>query len=244
MSSKSPEKSLSRTVTGEIHQPIRLYYEMYRPEKVITALSRLKCIQRDPQKNRFVWLYQEEAKSLEFSVPYNEINPEMHPIVIGSFVIKPKNILICDIRSVKRALLAINFFDRYLSRKYAKVLNLAILNRYSQIHEDKGSCYDALFDDYPKKFQPPFDFDALSDSVKDIADPKQKIRFLYEHSRKSGEKPLDEVETFPTNYYKDGIEALRATLVFREVTAIRHFLGDTRLSFNELIQPICDKMMT
>jgi hypothetical protein len=236
------EKTLSRTVTGEVHQPVRLYYEMYRPENVIKILSRLKCIQRDPQKNRFVWLYQEEAASLKFSIPYQEINPELHPIVIGSFVVKPRNILICDVRSVKRALLAIPFFDHYISRKFAKVLNLAILNRYSQIHEDKGSCYDALFDDYPKKFQPPFDFASLADSVKGIDDPMQKILFLHEHTLKVGEKPLNEIETFPTNYYEDGIEALKATLVFREVTAIRHFLGDNRLSFNELIQPICDRI--
>ncbi|MBA3238843.1 MAG: hypothetical protein H0T62_10940 [Parachlamydiaceae bacterium] len=189
-------------------------------------------------------MYQEEAKFLEFPVPNNEINPVLHPIVIGSFVIKPKNILICDLRSVKRALLAITFFDRYIPRKHAKVLNLAILNRYSQIHEDKGSCYDALFDDYPKNFQAPFDFDALSDTVEGLADPKQKILLLYEHARKTGEKPLDEIETLPTNYYEDGIESLRATLVFREVKAIRHFLGDPRLSFNELIQPICDEMLT
>ena len=238
------EKSLSRTLTGEIHQPVRLYYEMYNPEEVIKTLSRLKCIQRDPQRNRFVWLYQEEAKSLKFAIPYHEIDPELQPIVIGSFVVKPRNILICDVRSVNRALLAIPFFDRYIHRKYAKVLNLAILNRYSQIHEDKGSCYDVLFDDYPKKFQPPFDFISLSDSVKDIEDPMQKILFLYEHTLKAGEKPLDEIETFPTNYYEDGIKALRATLVFREVTATRHFLGDKRLSFNELMQPICDKILS
>src|ERR1700722_17013195 len=115
------EKSLSRTLTGEIHQPVRLYYEMYNPEEVIKTLSRLKCIKRDPQKNRFVWLYQKEAKSLKFAIPYHEINPELHPIVIGPFVIKPRNILICDVRSVKRALLAIPFFDRYIPQKYAKV---------------------------------------------------------------------------------------------------------------------------
>lgn len=83
----------------------------------------------------------------------------------------------------------------------------------------------------------------MSDAVKDIADPAQKLLLLYEHTLKVGEKPLDEIETFPTNYYEDGIEALRATLVFREVTAIRNFLGDKRLSFNELMQPISDNIM-
>ena len=105
-------KKLLMTMTGEIHQPVRLYYEVYDKAKVVQAFKTLRCVQFDLDKEGWVWLFQSEAKKLKFATPYGKIPKHRRPIIIGSFRFPQVDIMWLDVRSYERATKAIVFFDR------------------------------------------------------------------------------------------------------------------------------------
>src|SRR2546425_12212672 len=64
------EKKLLMTMTGEMHQPVRLYYEVYDQAAVVHAFAKLRCMDDDRDQERWVWLYHGEAKKLKFHTSY------------------------------------------------------------------------------------------------------------------------------------------------------------------------------
>src|SRR5712692_1676290 len=66
------EKQLLMTMTGEIHQPVRLYYTVYDQAAVLKVFSKLRCMDEDQDSQRWVWLYHGEAKKLKFHTSYSE----------------------------------------------------------------------------------------------------------------------------------------------------------------------------
>ena len=50
------EKTIGMTVTGEIFQPVRLYYTVVNRQEVEKRLARLRCIEEDTSQKRLVWL--------------------------------------------------------------------------------------------------------------------------------------------------------------------------------------------
>ena len=54
------------TTTGEIMQPIRLHYEVLDGDQLRATFARLRCLEDDRPRKRWVWLYTEEARGLSF----------------------------------------------------------------------------------------------------------------------------------------------------------------------------------
>ena len=78
-------KQLLMTMTGEIHQPVRLYYEVYDQAAVLKTFTKLRCLDEDQDNHRWVWLYHGEAKKLKFHTSHAAIPRHMRPIVFGGF---------------------------------------------------------------------------------------------------------------------------------------------------------------
>ena len=55
--------------TGEIIQPVRLYYFVSDGKVLLDALRRLKCIDYDNRTDSWQWLYMAEARGLTFDKP-------------------------------------------------------------------------------------------------------------------------------------------------------------------------------
>ena len=61
--SKSLKKQplpFSVTMTGEPYQPARIYYQVFQKNAVIGRFKRLRCMDFDSTRNRWVWLHKEE----------------------------------------------------------------------------------------------------------------------------------------------------------------------------------------
>jgi hypothetical protein len=59
---------LLSTLTGEHFQPVRLHYQLFDEDGLTTAFKKLRCVQRDSGQDRWVWLYEHEAKMLQSCV--------------------------------------------------------------------------------------------------------------------------------------------------------------------------------
>src|SRR6266852_2904033 len=117
------------TVTGEYFQPVRLHYRVFDHKGLLLAFNKLRCLVHVPTQQRWVWLYDHEAKHLEFKRSYAQISEHLHPVVIGSFFLRTNDRLLLDLRCCERATSAIEFFDKHLPRSVAKVTEAEVVNK-------------------------------------------------------------------------------------------------------------------
>src|SRR5713226_8059081 len=139
------EKQLLMTMTGEIQQPIRLYYQVFDQAAVLQAFAKLRCMDDDQDNHRWVWLYHGEAKKLKFHTSYAAVPRKMRPIVLGAFRFTAAQDMTLDIRSCERATQAVVFFDRYLQRSIAHVTHAAIVNHLFPATADGLPALEGLF---------------------------------------------------------------------------------------------------
>ena len=97
------DQSLLGTLTGEHFQPVRLHYRVLNHPGLKRAFEKLRCLEYDAPRKRWVWLYAHEAKNLRFQRSYAQFPKELHPIVIGAFFLRTKETLLLDLRSCERA---------------------------------------------------------------------------------------------------------------------------------------------
>jgi hypothetical protein len=212
------KKLCIKTLTGELFQPIRLYYLVHSKSAVQVAFNKLRCMDFDKPGDRWTWLYDDEAKKLQFEKPWSSIPPDRRPIILGSFYTRVDGEMYLDIGSVERALAAIAFFDRHVKRTAAEVTYVGIYNRLPTSQaEHPGSCFDALFESV--------DTGAIE---RKIDEGMQKVAELMKSGRVEdvmNDRRFDLVEAFPANYYTDGPELLRATLMMRRTVALKRWAG-------------------
>src|SRR3954467_10425178 len=101
------DRSVPATVPGARFQPVPLHYKVLNRRGLLRAFEKLRCLDYDPTRKRWVWLYAHEAKRLRFQRSYAQFPKELHPIVIGAFFQRSKETLLLDLRSCERAILAI-----------------------------------------------------------------------------------------------------------------------------------------
>ena len=139
------EKLLQTTLTGEVVQPIRLYYQIVDKKRLIDSFKQLRCMDFDRVNNRWVWLYAHESTVLKFKKSYPSIPKEAHTIVIGSFFLRSGDELLLDLRSFDRAIEAVPFFDKYVGQTAARVTHAAVVNRLFDAKEQFPPNLDVFF---------------------------------------------------------------------------------------------------
>ena len=229
------EKRLAMTTTGEIYQPIRLYYSVSSFRRVVRIFYRLRCVEFDPSQKRWVWLYTDEASSIKFGKKADSDEP----IVLGSFLKKGSKEMVLDVRSFERAIEALVFFDNHIPRRVAKVTDAAIVNRLFDVQDGISSTFDHFFDE---QFVERSDPEELLQKLKHIGSKARNetekrvliLAYIDERSR----EPFPEIERFPLHFYEDGAASLPLPFRARQAIAIQHWLGNTSYTYANYVQEI------
>ena len=176
------DQPLLATMTGEHFQPVRLHYKVLNRPGLLRAFEKLRCLDYDPTRKRWVWLYAHEAKKLRFQRSYAQFPKELHPIVIGAFFLRTKETLLLDLRSCERALLAIPFFDTHLPRKLVELEDAEVVNRlFPATKTNLKLTPDALFDpQIGTGIDPEALVQRLAEKTADVRDPEEKIKIVLE----------------------------------------------------------------
>jgi len=233
------EKQLLMTMTGEIHQPVRLYYQVFDQAAVLKVLAKLRCLDEDRDQERWVWLYDGKAKKLKFHTSYSAIPRKMRPIVLGAFRFTSAEDLSLDVRSWERATQAVVFFDRYLKRSIARVTHAAIVNRLFAYTTGGLPELEGFF--APEKVTK-IDGEAMllraAESLKTIQDPGQRMAMAFAMMEQQAKEPLPDVEKFPVHFYEDGITSLENALRLRQIVAFEHWQGHTEYTLDDIIRKV------
>ncbi len=218
------DRQVLTTTTGELLQPIRLHYDLFNKKEMLRIFNKLGCIDFDATRRRWAWVYARESSSLKFKHSYNDLPREARRVVLGSFFITSETKMHLDLRSVERALAAVEFFDQRVPRTVAKLNYLSILNRLLSDPKELHENFDLFFD---RAEEQNFDPDAAqAEAIKDIL---------------SGiKRPTPEVECLPTNYYDEGLNQMKLMLFSRQTIAFKHFQGYTDYSIDDYVRDLLE----
>jgi hypothetical protein len=232
-------KQLLMTMTGEIHQPVRLYYKVYNQAEVLKVFAKLRCLDEDQDNHRWVWLYHGEAKKLKFHTSYAAIPRNMRPIVLGALRFTSAKDMTLDVRSCERATHAVVFFDRYLQRSIARVTHAAIVNRLFPATAEGLPDLEGLFaPDQVTAIDGEAMLRRMAASLQTIQDPQQRMDRAFTLMEQQSHGRLPEVEQFPVHFYTDGIHSFETTLRLRQIVAFEHWRGNTACTLGEVIQKV------
>ncbi len=229
------DRQIIKTMTGEIFLPTRLYYKLHSKSGLQARFSNLSCMTYDRAGDRWVWLYDGEAKNLKLSVPYSSIPPDKRPIILGSFYSRVDDQMYLDVGSVERAIKAIEFFDKRIKRAVAEVEYVAIYNRVcSTTDEHPGYCFDKIFSNVHTD-----DIDLAVEAK--LADAR---RFIEEGrvGEMMNAKNFELVEAFPVHYYEDGISHVETSLKARQTVAVARWSGQADYCMTDFINDVTKRM--
>ena len=82
------DKVLLVTLTKEPVQLARIHYDLFDNVKIQKIFAKLRCMAYDQKQDRWLWLYDSEARTLKFQASYSEIPKKRRPLVLGSFFSK------------------------------------------------------------------------------------------------------------------------------------------------------------
>jgi hypothetical protein len=224
------QKRLVMTMTGEIFQPVRLYYHVPDVERLRRKFAKLACMQFEHTNSRWTWLFDHEAKSLKFKNSYSSIPKERRPIILGAFYISQVyNEIHLDVGSIERAIQAILFFDKQVGRAIAEGRYVAIYNKlFSDMDTHPGNNFATLFAEVKTE---EIDARIEADAQRAVEVVKSRgVQSYFDMMRRT-----EPVEAFPTHYYSDGIKPLQTALEMRQAVAIQHWQGATEFSFVDLV---------
>jgi len=232
------EIKIIQTMTGDIFQPVRLYYQMHRKSGVLVAFNKLHCMSFDEPGDRWIWLYDGEAKKLKFKQSYASLPPHRRPIVLGSFYSRDDSQMYLDLGSIERAVAAAEFFDKHIKRTVAELKYVAIYNKIISEDEHPGACFDTLFASVN-----PADIDGSSEERLAMAIAALESDHAMDIINQRG---FELVEAFPANYYEDGVSALSAALGMRQSVALVRLKRDPDYCMADLIRDVvindpCDR---
>jgi hypothetical protein len=232
------DQSLLATMTGEHFQPVRLHYKVLNHAGLRRAFEKLRCLDYDPPRKRWVWLYAHEAKTLRFQRSYAQFPKELRPIVIGAFFLRTQETLLLDLRSCERALLAIPFFDKHLPRKLVALEEAEVVNRlFPATEANLKLTPDALFDSQTgTSLAPEALLQRLAEKSADARDRDEKIRIALEDLQARAKQPLPEIERLPVHYAEDGIGGFTLALRLRQIVAMEHWRGHREYTLGDAIQ--------
>lgn len=215
---------LAATTTGELFQPVRLHYAVSDPAQTERTLLKLKCMDRDPKRGRLVWLYTNEAAQISFSQA-----PVSDSVVIGEFYSQGPREIVLNVRSIERALAAVEFFDRHLPRTVAALTHLTVFNRLFRISETKEvTSLHALFENSPLTELHPEELEAKLAAIQgQTQDAAARSAAMLRILQELIQQPEPVMEKFPSHYYEDGIATLRLKLYTAQRVALQHWQGNT-----------------
>ena len=242
---------LITTTTGEVMQPVRLYYELApaRRAAVVRILDGIRSVGRAPGGTRWGWWHRNEAKSLDFSDFAERARPSPDPVVLATIDLPRAGGLEITVRSHHRAVLAARFFGRRLGDR-VRLVRLRVLNRFL-VPDDVSNGPDAV--------------DDLLDEDVVVVDPREAdaawVEVLGELRGRPPGTPLDldalsadvaartrpdvpMVEDFPLHPDEESptFSSLKLTLDLRFMRALAHFKGRTEVTLRQVILDMVDRV--
>jgi hypothetical protein len=225
------EKQMVSVKTGEPYQPVRIYYQLFKPKTVVSAFKKLKCMEYETQTDRWNWLYEGEAKKLHFDRSYSTLGPGDKPLILGYFTFRGEDEMLFDLRSTQRAIAGLDFFDKRINRYAANPTRMRLVNRLFSVEEMPNRAIHPSLDPFFDRDNVPClakemeqVFTQIDQDYGDDADGKEQAIKAYLDQQM--DRPHPEIEEL--HIHPDKVErlSLPMALQVRQIEAFEHWRGN------------------
>ncbi len=239
---KENEPLLS-TITGELYQPLRIYYQVRQRNAVLGRFKRLRCMSFDKTEKSWLWLYGEEGKNISLRKSYREITKEKRPVILGSFTWRGEVELRLDVCSIERGIEALKFFDQKINRRLAKFKKLKIVNKLfsASLSQEEMASHSTFFFEECLAVNLADNLDKLETEMEKLASKTKKKNLVVSEIVKQMKEKSPEVEELEAPFYEDGIEAVSLLLAIRQMEAKEHWKGNEDFSKFDIIEALMEK---
>lgn len=245
----TPNKQLVSVKTGEPYQPVRIYYQVFKNKQktVISALNKLKCIEYEPQTNRWNWLYEAEAKKLHFTRSYSTLTEQDKPLILGYFTFRGEDQMLFDLRSAERSIYGLDFFDKRINRYAANPTHMRLVNRLFSVEEMPNRAIHPSLDPFFERDDVPClaremaaELDRLEQSYAD--DPEGKQTAISDYMDQQLNRPHPEIEEIEIPSDKIDRLGLPMALKMRQVEAFEHWRGNFTFRASDALKQWIDSL--
>jgi hypothetical protein len=243
----STQKQLVTVKTGEPYQPVRIYYQVSKPKTVLSALQKLKCVEYEPERDRWNWLYEAEAKKLRFGRSYNSLTPADKPLILGYFMFRGEAQMLLDLRSQQRATYALDFFDKRINRYAANPTRMRLVNRFFSVEEMPNREIHPSLDPFFDRDNVVCLAQEMEQALDQIAiayanDPAGKEKATNDYINQHMDRPHPEIEELIL--YADKIDRLSLPMVLqmRQVEAFEHWRGNFTFRASDVVKQWVETM--
>jgi len=224
------------TKTGELYQPVRLYYAVLKLPKILKAFQKLHCLEGTAERNQWKWLYTAEARDLAFEKTPKYLSK---PITLGTISFQVADRMVLDVHSIERAFEAAAFFDRHLPRGSAKITHLSIVNRLFDAHETDHFTIEDRVDSAPLPTDPILATLERLDAVQTRKQTEREKQALIEGILQARTATLfPEVEHLTLHYSKRKLAQFWFLLGSRQYIAIQRWKGNLRYSLAAYLRDV------
>ena len=240
---KPPEPPLV-TMTGEVYQPVSVFYQVTQKNAVLGRFKRLRCIDYDQSQNRWVWSYKEEAKDIKFTKSYRDIPKKDRPVVLGYFTWKGDRELQLDVCSCERVVEAIKFFDQKINRRLAKVTRLKIVNKLfpATTTTEEMASHHSIFFEQREAVKPKDELGKIEEIASQYETEEEKRKAAFSYLEEQMKKTHPEVEELNIHFYEDGIDSIEFSLRMRMIEATEHWKGNKNFSSFDIMERFIEDM--
>lgn len=241
------QKPFLTVETGEAYQPVRLTYQIYNEIALKQILSQLECIEFDEKMQAWHWYWRAECDDLHFiSIDSFERNPN-NQIRIASLQIQGDRLYI-NLRSFKRACLAVPFFYRWIDRKIALINHADFVNKVFAVDERIVHGFVEMFSEEELTSilqQRLADYQAVQIKCEAAATAEEAFELLSEYTHQEAKKRLPYAERymFVLDEQDDSDVVFLGFYIYlrgRELVAIKRWFGETGYSLADAADETMD----
>lgn len=234
------QKPFLTVETGEAYQPIRLTYDLLRPDLLEQVLDNLKCIQKNPTANSWSWYWRDECDDQHFeSIESFRKNPE-HPIRLGTITLREGKIYF-NLPSFKRACLAVPFFHRKIEQGILDLRIADFINKVFGLDERLPHGFAELFKEEELDRimnQRVIDYDKVKELCEQADSPQEAFKILAAYTQAESKKRLPYAERylFDLASSDDPDVVFLAFYIYlrgRELVAIKRWFGQTGYTLSD-----------
>jgi hypothetical protein len=220
--------------TGEAYQPIRLTFHLHKPDQLESALSQLRCIEKNTTLNSWSWYWRDECEDLHFeSIDSFRKNPE-NPERLATITLREGKFYL-NLPSFKRACLAVPFFHKKISKDILTIHVADFINKVFALDERLPHGFVELFKEEELDrilHQRVEDYHQVKERCEDAETAEAAFKILHDYTKAEAQKRLPYAERyiFDLAQQDDPDIVFLAFYIFlrgRELVAIKRWFGQT-----------------
>jgi len=192
------QKPFLTVETGEAYQPIRLTFDLHKPELLEMALGSLQCIEKNTAANSWSWYWKAECEDLHFeSIDAFRKNPD-NPLRLATITLREGKFYL-NLPSFKRACLAVPFFHKMIKKEILTVHVADFINKVFALDERLPHGFSELFkeDELDRILhQRIHDYHHVKEQVEDANTAEDAFKILYDYTKSEAQKRLPYAERY------------------------------------------------